>query len=87
MVGNGATNWDYDVHPSFAATAANFNVIPNKLWTEWDKKGCFYSFHDVLPAKMGGDCDILAARIEDLTKDLNWYDLYRINWPSSLSGT
>ena len=33
---------------------------------------------------MGPKCDALAARVEDLTKDLNWYDLYRINWPSSL---
>jgi len=33
---------------------------------------------------MGPKCDALAARSEELTKDLNWYDLYRINWPSSL---
>ena len=85
MVGNGATDWDFDVHPSFAATVANFNIVPQKLWQEWDSEGCFYSFHDVLPKKMGPKCDALAAKIEDLTKDLNWYDLYRINWPSSLS--
>ena len=35
MVGNGATNWDYDVHPSFAATVANFNIIPQKMLKEW----------------------------------------------------
>ena len=84
MVGNGATDWDFDVHPSFAATVANFNIVPQKLWKEWDSEGCFYSFHDVLPKKMGPKCDKLAAWSEELTKDLNWYDLYRINWPSSL---
>jgi len=35
MVGNGATDWDYDVHPSFAATVANFNIVPQTLLKEW----------------------------------------------------
>ena len=87
MVGNGATNWDFDVHPSFAATVANFNIIPQSLLKEWDQEGCFYSFHDVLPKKMGPKCDAIAARSEELTKDLNWYDLYRINWPSPLTSS
>jgi len=84
MVGNGATDWRYDVHPSFAATAANFNIIPQKLLKEWEDEGCFYSFHDVLPKKMGPKCDAIVARNEELTSKLNWYDLYRINWPSPL---
>ena len=85
MVGNGATNWDYDVHPSFAATVANFNIIPQKMLKEWNDNECFYSFHDVLPKHMPPKCVELAAKSEELTKDLNWYDLYRINWPSPLS--
>lgn len=85
MVGNGATNWDYDVHPSFAATVANFNIVPMKLLAEWDSLGCFYSFHDVLPMHMPEECVALAARSEELTKNLNWYDLYRINWPTTLN--
>jgi len=28
MVGNGATNWDFDVSPSFPKTIYNFNLIP-----------------------------------------------------------
>ena len=66
MVGNGATDWRYDVHPSFAATAANFNIIPQKLLKEWEDEGCFYSFHDVLPKKMGPKCDALVAISEKL---------------------
>merc|ERR1719464_564087 len=85
MVGNGATNWDYDVHPSFAATVANFNILPQKMLKEWNDNECFYSFHDVLPKHMPPKCVELAAKSEELTKDLNWYDLYRINWPSPLS--
>ena len=33
---------------------------------------------------MGPKCDALVARSQELTGDLNWYDLYRINWPSPL---
>lgn len=62
MVGNGATDWDFDVHPSFAATVTNFNITPQKLLKEWNDEGCFYSFHDVLPKKMGPKCDALVAR-------------------------
>ena len=82
MVANGATNWHYDVHIPFAATAANFNIIPQKLWQEWDEEGCFYAFHDILPKKWGPKCDEMEARSNELTKDLNWYDLYRHNWGS-----
>jgi serine carboxypeptidase-like clade 1 len=28
MVGNGATDWDFDVSPSFPTTVFNFNLIP-----------------------------------------------------------
>jgi hypothetical protein len=30
MVGNGATNWDFDVSPSFTETVYNFNLIPKR---------------------------------------------------------
>jgi hypothetical protein len=31
LVGNGATNWDFDVSPSFPEVAYNFNVIPKRM--------------------------------------------------------
>jgi hypothetical protein len=32
MVGNGATDWDFDSNPSFPDTVRNFNMIPKDLW-------------------------------------------------------
>ena len=49
MVGNGATTWDFDVNPSFPATVANFNVVPPKLWLEYENEGCYFSFNNVRP--------------------------------------
>jgi len=34
MVGNGATNWDFDVSPSFTETVYNFNLIPKRYAEE-----------------------------------------------------
>lgn len=31
MVGNGATDWDFDVSPSFPETVYNFNIMPSQL--------------------------------------------------------
>ena len=35
MVGNGATDWDFDVSPSFPSIVYNFNLIPKKLYDEY----------------------------------------------------
>lgn len=40
IVGNGATNWDYDVQPSFPATAYYFNLIPKYLLDTYNENGC-----------------------------------------------
>ena len=62
MVGNGATNWSYDVWPSFAATAANMNVISMNLWKEIEDNGCEAYFHGVRPATKTPKCIALAAK-------------------------
>ena len=36
MVGNGATNWSVDVEPSFPATVRYFNIIPPKLYDDFE---------------------------------------------------
>jgi hypothetical protein len=77
MVGNGATNWTYDVEPAFPATAANFNVIPYHLYETFEKNDCHYYFHDVRPASKSPICVSTWARIQEVTSGLNWYDLYR----------
>lgn len=35
LVGNGATNWDFDVSPSFPSIAYDFNLIPMKLYNNY----------------------------------------------------
>lgn len=45
MVGNGATNWDVDVMPSFPETLRYFNVIPQKLLDEYRAEGCEFYFY------------------------------------------
>lgn len=77
MVGNGATNWTYDVEPAFPATAANFNVIPYHLYKTFEDNDCHFYFMDVRPASKSPICVSTWARIQEVTSKLNWYDLYR----------
>lgn len=50
MVGNGATNWTYDVWPTFPTTLANFQIIPQSLLNDWNAHSCEGYFHNVRPA-------------------------------------
>ena len=83
MVGNGATNWTYDVWPSFTATAAAMTTIPLDLWRDAEKYNCVAYFHGIRPATKSPECDAVAARLDTLTGKLNWYDLYRQNYDLS----
>jgi len=80
MVGNGATNWSYDVWPSFPQTLANFQIIEQGLLADWEKQGCAAYFHNVRPATETPECIAMAKRMEELSGTLNWYDLYRKNY-------
>jgi len=77
MVGNGATDWTYDVWPSFAATVANMNIIPFSLLDELEANNCVVYFHNVRPSTDTPECKRLGLKLNKLTEDLNWYDLYR----------
>lgn len=77
LVGNGATNWDFDVSPSFPDTANDFNLIPMSLYNNYTNSGCKVWFNDFKPITGPPYCKDLWAEINTLTKDLNWYDLYR----------
>jgi len=54
MVGNGATDWDFDVSPSFPSIAYNFNLIPKKTYDDYNKLGCKVFFNDFKPP-LGSD--------------------------------
>lgn len=77
MVGNGATNWDYDVSPSFPTIAYDFNLIPVDLYKNYTESGCKVWFNDFKPMEGPVYCAGLWQQINDLTAGLNWYDLYR----------
>jgi len=80
MVGNGATNWTYDVWPSYPQTLANFQVIQQSLLDDFEKQDCHAYFHNVRPHSTSAECEAMAKRIMDLSGSLNWYDLYRKNY-------
>ena len=85
MVGNGATNWKFDVEPSFPATVRNFNIIPPKLFNDFESNNCHYYFYpEYSTERQTPKCDIIWEKINTLAADLNWYDLYRKVYPDSL---
>jgi hypothetical protein len=45
MVGNGATNWNFDVEPSFPQTVRWFNIIPPSLLNDFETNECHYYFY------------------------------------------
>ena len=49
IVGNGATDWDFDVSPSFPSIVYNFNLIPKKMYDEWVSLKCIVYFNDFKP--------------------------------------
>jgi hypothetical protein len=63
----------------------NFNLIPRNLYDTFINNNCFFSFNDVLDES--GDsllCNATWAKINNLTGNLNWYDLYRPVYPDTL---
>lgn len=82
MVGNGLADLHYDVSPSFPATVYNFNLIKEDLFEQFTdpESDCFFSFNGAIPYNNSAECKAMWTKIETLTGDLNWYDLYRWNY-------
>lgn len=57
MVGNGATDWDVDVSPSFPETVFNFNLIPRKYLQFFEDNDCIYYFNDFRNHSGPATCD------------------------------
>lgn len=86
MVGNGATNWDFDVEPSFPQTLRWFNIIPPTWNQEFLDEEChFYFYPDYDTTKSTPKCDALWVKINAMSADLNWYDLYRPTYDTGIS--
>jgi len=88
LVGNGATNWDYDVSPSFPEVVYNFNLIPEKMLKDYNDNYCVVYFNNFRPTNGTSNetCTGLFNQMSELTADLNWYDLYRVPNPLGSNG-
>jgi hypothetical protein len=49
IVGNGVTDYHLDVYPAYIPTLYQFQMINQKLYDDFNKNKCFFSFRSVLP--------------------------------------
>ena len=77
MVGNGATNWEVDVSPSFPRTLLGFNIIPQSFIEWYEANNCVYYFNDFIPHTGPAECDNYWELMNNMTEGLDWYDLLR----------
>jgi carboxypeptidase C (cathepsin A) len=83
MVGNGATDWKYDVSPSFPEVVYNFNMIPESLWTAYNNLDCVEYFDGSVNGTDPTQCSDMFDQMATFTNGLNWYDLYRYVYPDA----
>jgi len=77
MVGNGVTDFNLDVFPSYPQTLAGFQIIKQQMLDDYEKLNCFYTFNDAIPYNNTPECDAAWEAINALAEGLNWYDLFR----------
>jgi hypothetical protein len=81
IVGNGATDWDYDVSPAWPEVAFQFQIISQSLLDQFNALGCEYFFNDARVHLGPEECDPLWEEMNQILEDpnygLNWYDLFR----------
>ena len=75
-VGNGATNWEFDVSPSLPATVYNFNMIPHSIWDFLTNNNCVFYFNNFYPHTGPAECETFMDKITNLLSGFNFYDLY-----------
>ena len=85
MVGNGVTNWDVDVFASSPTTFYQFQMIPDNIYQNYTSNYCFSPFNDNRPWNGTNidQCKDLWTQMSNLITPLNWYDLYRKQYPES----
>jgi len=81
IVGNGATNWDVDISPAFPEVVNGFNIITKDLLTYYQSLNCHFYFNDAKPSNNSKECNDTWDKINSYWQGLNWYDLYRRNFP------
>lgn len=79
LVGNGATQWDFDVSPSFPDTLYGFNMIPTPLIEYLHNNNCTFYFNDFRNHSGPAGCEDAMNQVFNLTEGVWWYDLYLPN--------
>lgn len=84
MVGNGATNWNYDAEPVYAETFAAFNVISEDLLQRYKEKNCKFFWNDIKDnSKNPPECEEIWEKVLVPLYELNVYDLFRKVYPDN----
>lgn len=85
-MGNGATDWDLDIFPSYPDVLFNFNMIPKSMLDNYNTLGCKYYFNDVKKVDNPPECDKAFEDIMEIRGSFNWYDLFQ-QTPAGTPGT
>ena len=85
IVGNGATDWKYDVTPSFLPMAYNHQLMDKELYDVFVNNNCTWYFRDVIPGHQPQVCKDAYQRFNKNTSRINWYDIYRKVYDDQLS--
>lgn len=85
LVGNGATDWQYDTTPSYLPMAYNHQLMDRDLYDTFVQYNCTWFFRDVLPGHHPKECQDAMKTFNKLTSRINWYDIYRKVYDSPIS--
>ena len=85
IVGNGATDWRYDVTPSFLPMAYNHQLMDKEMYDIFVNNNCSWYFRDVLPGHHPKVWEDAYKKFNKNTSRINWYDIYRPVYDSPIS--
>jgi len=77
IIGNGCFDWKLDGEPSEFEFLYMHNVINRDLFVKWRDNDCFWSYDDIYPHTEKQDCIDAWNKKNDLTEDIDVYDIYR----------
>jgi len=76
MVGNGVTDWKYDTFPAFIEMAYWHGLYDDDTYNALKANQCDFSYFEFDGDKISDACKKLVDRFNDLTADINVYDVF-----------
>lgn len=77
IVGNGFYDNRLDSESSMFEFFYMHNVISRDTYFKWRDNGCYRSEEGVYPNTDTKECNDAWDEMEEITKGINWYDIYR----------